>query len=753
MPSGLASSDLTRRRSPGGRRPALVARPHALVGVAALAVVAIIYQPWSGRLQIPWHYGSDNFAYAIFVRNLQWQGSYHLTDSLGAPWSQDWYAFPQGGNRLHHIAWRLIGLLIDDPFTVLNVHFVLASAVIAIVAFDVLMRFGVASPMAAAMAVVYAFLPYRFWHGLQHPTLSAYFSAPLAVLLALWIANGRFVEILRVWRRGDRRRAARLLVAPLVVVVIVGSTEPYYTIFGAILAVLVGATEAINRRRWASIVAGVVVAVALGAVLAINLVPETLYRLANGANDRATERTPAESEGYALHLTQMVLPDPDHRVSALASYGEMAREVPAPGEGGTSLAGLATTGAIISIGSVLGLVRAQRPTWMRLQRLGVWQLALVLVATVGGGGFTLATLGVTQIRAWGRLVVFIAFLALVSTGLVLSGLARRIAGDSGRSRSFVLATLAVVVGVVGLLDAIPAGVRPTYEAARATRDSDQAFVDAMEDALPRRAMVFQLPVVPFPESRLNDMGSSDHARPYLLGDDRLRWSFGGFKGSVSDWQEVWTQETDARRFLDGIAATGFVAVYVDTWGYGDDATALDARLTAIIGAPAGVSDDGRMHWYDLRPLAAELSARLGTDDVAALGSAVKTLVRVDVGDGISGVEDGDGMGPVRWLAAEGRLRFPNFGAEGRQVIVRADLIGEAGATLHARGAGIDETITLTGGPDRVEWRLTLPSGNSELVLTTDAEPAASEDDGDGRRVRLVGLSTTDAVVERVLGPA
>ena len=136
---------------------------------------------------------------------------------------------------------------------------------------------------------------------------------------------------------------------------------------------------------------------------------------------------------------------------------------------------------------------------------------------------------------------------------------------------------------------------------------------------------------------------------------------------------------------------------------------------------------------------------------AELGSAVSTLVRTDFGDGISAFEDGAG-GPARWLGAEGHLIFPNYGAASRQVIVRANLLGQPGATVRATGDGIDQTVTLTSGPDPVEWTLTLPAGRSELVLTTDGASQGSSD-GVDRRVRLLGLSTADAMVERVLGPS
>ena len=136
------------------------------------------------------------------------------------------------------------------------------------------------------------------------------------------------------------------------------------------------------------------------------------------------------------------------------------------------------------------------------------------IGTIGGIGVSLAVVGFTQIRGWNRIVIYIGFMALTVHALLVDQSWRR-AADVRRT---VLATAIVVVTIVGLFDQVPAGTRPSFAAIDAVYSSDVEFFEAMSRELPAGSMVFQFPVVPFPEQPpYVDVGSYDHIRGYLLG--------------------------------------------------------------------------------------------------------------------------------------------------------------------------------------------------------------------------------------------
>ena len=113
-------------------------------------------------------------------------------------------------------------------------------------------------------------------------------------------------------------------------------------------------------------------------------------------------------------------------------------------------------------------------------------------AIVGAAGFTLFRTGC-------RYSVVILAVALLYAARRASDRDRR-AGAAGRDGTASLA-VAGLLALVVFFDQVPRAPAPEQTAALARQvASDRAFVARMEAALPAGAMVFQLPIIPFPEA-------------------------------------------------------------------------------------------------------------------------------------------------------------------------------------------------------------------------------------------------------------
>ena len=134
------------------------------------------------------------------------------------------------------------------------------------------------------------------------------------------------------------------------------------------------------------------------------------------------------------------------------------------------------------------------------------------------------------------------------------------------------------MGLTILWDQVPRP--PTAEYTNAIKvlvDSDRRFVAQMEAALPDGAMVFQFPVMEYPESPVPGVGSYEHFRPYLY-SSKLRYSFGSQKGRE---REVWQQEVATmpiEKALPEIARRGFAAIYINRRGFQDGGKALEDAI-------------------------------------------------------------------------------------------------------------------------------------------------------------------------------
>ena len=140
---------------------------------------------------------------------------------------------------------------------------------------------------------------------------------------------------------------------------------------------------------------------------------------------------------------------------------------------------------------------------------------------------------------------------------------------------------AILVCIIILGDQVPA--QPTGEERESIArqvSSDQKFVADMESVLPPGAMVFQFPVMDFPEAPLREVSAYDHLRPYLY-SHHLRFSFGSVKGRP---REEWQKNLLALTLPEAVAELkkrGFSALSVNRNAYPDGAHELEQNLRAL----------------------------------------------------------------------------------------------------------------------------------------------------------------------------
>ena len=681
--------------------------------VAALAILVPVLQLWRAAWNVPFRYQGDATYHLSVAKGLIDFGGASNNPALGAPFGQVIHDMPLGGDRLHLVLLRVLGVITGDAAVTVNLFFVLSFPLVAVAALLVLRRLRVSPAPAVVGALLYAFLPYHFARGENHLFLSGYYTVPIAVYLAVRLLEGRAEEPSRSWRRTALWVAACVLV---------GSGGAYYAPFSAML-VGVAAVAAYARNRSLPVLrAG---ALTLGLILgtfAANLAPSLWYVHQHGANTAgAVGRHPAESELYGLKLTGMLLPREDHRLPGFANLAASFRTPsPVPSEAGQAL-GLVTGAGLCYLLGLAALVLAGRRGSRESDRhLSLLAVSAIAVGTVGGLSSLIALLVSPQIRAWNRLSVYIGFLALVALG----GLADRLRAHL-RARGVRPVTWTVVLGAVlavGLLDQTSGADVPRYAQLAAQYHSDGAFVAALESALPDRAMVFQLPIRAFPELRAPaDMKVSDPFRLYLQ-SHHLRWSFGGVEGRpTADWQmPLAAQPTDS--LLPRLAALDFAGLVVDRFGYDDRAAALEATLRAALGGPATVSSDGRFSFFDLRPYAAHEADRLDAKAKQQLAGLTLNPTQVTW----SGV-DGIGSDPLDRVGTAQRsftVAFTNPDPGPRRVRFRLSIEGSP-TSPPVRvdlpgGSRVD--VPLTDDRAVIDRVLDVPAGRSEAVFTTDGFP-------------------------------
>jgi phosphoglycerol transferase len=408
-----------------------------------------------------------------------------------------------------------------------------------------------------------------------------------------------------------------------------GSTGPYYASFAVLLLAAAVAVDLVARRNWQRVASGAVAAGTILVVLVVNLSPSLLYWQSHGRNKQAIPRGISETEVNGLRISQLVLPRVEHRIGALADAQRKSdRFSPVPSERGQQLGVIGALGfAGVLVFSLSRLLQRRRtddparsppPMGTRseiVQRLGLLTVVAIVVGTVSGLSLLISAVGVRYIRSYNRLSVFIGFFALVAAAFALDWLIGRLA--RWHRRALLAGVVCVAVLAVGIFDQTSTADVPDYRAIQRAWDSDESFMHGIARELGPGAAVFQTPYVFFPEAGIIvGTGPYDQARGWLHADS-LRWSWGSVRGREGDWQAA-VLALQPSETMDALVAVGFSGVMIDRAGYEDHGALIEYGYTATLAKRPQVSPDGRLLFYDLRPRARELRARLSPAEIAAL---------------------------------------------------------------------------------------------------------------------------------------
>ena len=775
---------LTRR--PSQRRPA-EGRAEAvfLAGtlVATAVAATLVLRLWDADPHVPFFYSFDGYFNGLEIKSIIKHGWYFRNPSVGVPFGLDMRDFPLGGDNLQFLTVKALALFSNDWALVMNAFFLLSFAMISTTAYVVLRQLGVVRGVSLVIATLFAFLQYHFSSG--ELMLSNYYAVPLGAFLVLdalgWDVWGRpFLARAQDDREGSSR--VRWLVRA-VLAIVVASAGSYYAPFTVLLLIVAAGLSVLSGDRRAAPRAGGVIAI-IGVMFLLNVSPTILYRISHGTNTKVSNRAPGESDRFGLHIVDMLLPAAGHRVPALAdlkarldSWFPTSPIFPSPSQ---PLGVVGATGLVLSLGAALSMaVRPDRgpprPLRLRLARLGVLNVAAMLMAAATGFSAVLALAGATQLRVWSRMVIFIAFFSLAAAGLAIQDLGPRLAAvldRRGASRAGIRlggAGALVALLVVALLDQTQTRQAPPHAYYRQVVTSDRTFVAAIEDRLPPGSAVFQLPLASYPElPGIVSMLDYQLVRGYLQSTD-LRWSYPAMRGRPADW--AWS--LGGRRLdvmLSDVTAAGVAGLYVDRAGFVDRAAGLEQEMNRLIGPPAAVSPDGILLFWDLRAWADRQLATIGPEGVAARAELVLHPVRRAWKEGFQPAQteppfagigdlryypDVPGLGVVTgyWAQSPAVLELTNPLSAPRRIRV----------TLHARSAGRSGTLTFSAPgmrdvtvavgeePVAVDVPLVLPPGTTALRLTSPL-PATITPSGTTAAFRIQNVAVLDVDDRPITSP-
>jgi hypothetical protein len=601
------------------------------LGAAALATAIGVWvlQLWKASMNVPYVIGAgDSLFNLVMIKDVVTHGWDLTNPSLGMPFGQELYDYPAfSGDNFYMAIIKVLGTFIGDPAATVNVYFLLGFPAISITSFAVLRRLGISIGVAVVCAVLYATLPFHLDTNETHIFLSTYFIVPICCWLVLAAYKGS-----ELFTR-DRRRAGigaylnRRSAAVVALCLVIGSADNYFALYAVALTAPAVILAYIARRRLRPLVCGTVaVALILGAV-ALNALPTVVYHAEHGPNTVPTGRLPEETDIWGLSLANLVMPIEGSRVPALAElafhYNSTVR-IPASSptsEPAWTNIGIVGTLGLLWLAVAVGIrcVRGDggKASDPRELHAAMGAGMAFLIGTVGGLATIFAYIVNPQLHAPARIVVFIAFFALLGAALGLDRLRGGIeAGWGGRP---IAGAALVGVLVVGVLYQTSPEMAPEYAGEIKQYDVRSKFVRAIEAQVPSEAKIFELPYVPFPQgSDPGNIGAYEDLYSYFV-SSHLRWSGGAMEGRPTNWTQSFTAEP-LPRILEGASAIGFAGLYFDKAGV-PEPQAVFAALRSMLGVVPVMSAEGRFTFFNMAPFNRRFRETHTAEEIAAVAKA------------------------------------------------------------------------------------------------------------------------------------
>lgn len=519
--------------------------------------------PWAGMLS-PF---GDGMQVQVSLLAFAEAGPFSATPILGYPGEYSPWAHPQMSLLMALQSWLLGGVLSLPTLTVVWLLLLSSVALNGAACLYLLRSLPVHVPIAllVLLAGVFAASPFVLQRNVAHVNVAALHLLPVLVAVLL---------------RYEARRRGPLLA------VLAAATLASSLWWVAVVMLLTAAVVALDavRGHWSSAKK----ALASSVVLLVASLPVLVLAAAHVDENANESRGAWDSNVLGGRLTDLLVASP-WLSQNVARIGAL--------EAGASVE-LSYIGLALAVVTVVGLLMLLRPVTSQFEaRLRDVALVALLFFISGGLGNLQAAAAVlvgaaSPARAWGRLIVLLALLALC---VVLLRLGTARAAVLGRPLPAAVLT-AVVLGAW----ALDAHALPRPAASGPEGVAEQQVVDFLRDSLPDGCGVAQLPRDAYPRPAVMSQDPTDVPRFYyrplafaLLAPD-LRWSYTG-PNPLGDTAEL----TEASR--QQLAARGFCAVLHDR-ELADTARAREVPLPGREAAALGTPDyaDERYSVYLLR---------------------------------------------------------------------------------------------------------------------------------------------------------
>jgi phosphoglycerol transferase len=674
--------------------------------ILTCVILGWMFYPAGFDIRIPHKYTLDALFSSATIKNIIDTGWVTSNPQLGAPLMLNMTDYPNSDGASFFII-KILSLFTHDYAVVINLFFFATFLLTALIALYAFRRLKMQSALAVVASLLFTFIPFHFLRDEGHLFLTTLYVIPIYTLLIFSVFN-------------QTRWSKWKWIFVVIVCMISASSSVYYAFFACYFLLIAGLLAWLNFRIKSLMIKPLCLIAVIMLTVVINTSPSMISKIKYGDNPELASRVPNESELYGLKISQLLFPVEAHRWHPLKllrqHYDETA---PLVNENKS-----ATLGIIGSIGFIVLLLmlfareKITSDTWYLLSRLNV---SGFLLGTIGGLGAVYAYLISPMIRGYNRISVFIAFFAIYAFFLLLQDFLKK------RYPNKNIILIAGLLLCVGILDQTNAKRNVDYQQIKSQYVNDEKFVAAIEKKMPQNSMIFQLPIIPFPENPpVNQLKDYDLFRGYLH-SHTLHWSYGAIRGrQVIKWQQA-VARLPVKEMLNELAYAGFTGIYLDRNGFLDQGKNLETQLTAILKQQPLISDDKTLVFYDMSAYVKSVK-QLTTWNANVARVHNELMIERRWYDGFHHHETVNDNS--RWTKSNNAtIRVVNYADVTKQVNINFVIKtpNQQSAQIKISGDLINETVTVNSAGIKINKIVSVSPGPHYLYFSSDIKPTELPD--------------------------
>ena len=550
---------------------------------------------WEFDIHVPFSYfGKDDFVFAMTAKNAMIGGwTQFYNPDLGAPYGQELYSFPMIWTFYFYFC-KVCSFFTSNYAIAMNLYYFFTYFISVVTFMYFCKKVNIRSSFAFVGGMCFSFTQYHLLRGIVHMTATAYFAIPLAMLFCYYIATDYYEK---------RENLKFKSIEAIIMCILIASTDMFYTYFGCFIILLTGFIMLIRKKYKAALYSLSIILV-LVLLSALFLSPSIFHILQDGGSLSSLKRSTYGAFFYGLIIESLFMPGAGSK-NLLSFITDIFYADPVSKQIGVEcfynyLGIVGLVGFALELLVLLIPTMERRKHFAKVRIISVINIFIILLCTSGGIGFAVALLITDKIRTYTRGFVYILFLSIISSILLLEYIC-----DKYKVKRNIKAVILSSILIITLIDTSSWSLDREgyklldYETTTSKFYSDKSFFSKIQELNDAGNLILELPQVPGLENSVNGEGNVNYLLKGYLLTDNLKWSYGAREGTKA-YEEI-KKNFDvepAAAIIPNAIKMGYTGIYIVT-SMLEEGSVLVTNLESFLGEPKVINDSGALLYFDL----------------------------------------------------------------------------------------------------------------------------------------------------------